>query len=444
MTAAVPKLERTTFRTSRLMDFCSEKELVAQTGHQTETWPQVVLKELIDNALDACEEAGVAPEISVTVDDTGITVIDNGPGVPETVIQDILDFSIKVSSREAYIAPDRGAQGNALKTIVAMPFVLDGKIGVVEVEAGGVHHRIEFRVDAIRQEPVINHETGASEVKNGSKIRIRWPDLACSILSDAKSRFLQIADDYTWINPHLTITIDWHGERRTTAATATDWAKWKPSDPTSAHWYRPEHLERLVAGYIAHDADRDRDRTIREFVSEFRGYSGSAKQKVVLDRLGLHRAPLSSLVANGSINTEVITNLLLTMQENSKPVKPPALGIIGKDHFETRFAGIVGFEPESFQYRKVVDTTDGVPWIVETAFGWIDCDDVSRRLVTGVNWSPGILNPFRELGSYGQSLDTILSQQRIARDEPVILVLHMACPRVEYTDRGKSAVVIKR
>ena len=27
--------------------------------------------------------------------------------------------------------------------------------------------------------------------------------------------------------------------------------------------------------------------------------------------------------------------------------------------------------------------------------------------------------------------------------EPVILVLHMACPRVEYTDRGKSSVVIQ-
>ena len=108
-----PKLERTTFRTSRLMDFCNRKELTAQTGHQPEAWPLVVLKELVDNALDACEEAGVAPEVLVKVDDTGITVADNGPGIPETVIQDILDFSIKVSSREAYIAPDRGAQGNA-------------------------------------------------------------------------------------------------------------------------------------------------------------------------------------------------------------------------------------------------------------------------------------------------------------------------------------------
>ena len=71
-----------------------------------------------------------------------------------------------------------------------------------------------------------------------------------------------------------------------------------------------------------------------------------------------------------------------------------------------------------------------------------DAED-ERRLVTGVNWSPGIINPFRQLGSYGESLDSILQQQRVGRDEPVIFVLHVACPRVEYLDRGKSAVVVR-
>ncbi len=66
MRAAAAKLERTTLRTSRLLDFCSRKELIAQTGHQPDVWPLVVLKELVDNALDACEEAEVAPEITTT------------------------------------------------------------------------------------------------------------------------------------------------------------------------------------------------------------------------------------------------------------------------------------------------------------------------------------------------------------------------------------------
>ncbi|MCC2663872.1 MAG: ATP-binding region ATPase domain protein, partial [Geminicoccaceae bacterium] len=103
--AAVSTLERTTFRTSRLLEFCSRKELVAQTGHEPDAWPLVVLKELLDNALDACEEAGIVPEIAVRVEPRAITVVDNGPGMPPETVTDILDFSSRVSSREAYVAP---------------------------------------------------------------------------------------------------------------------------------------------------------------------------------------------------------------------------------------------------------------------------------------------------------------------------------------------------
>ena len=119
-------LNRATFKTSRMLDFASQKELIAQIGHSTDAWPVVIEKELLDNGIDGAEEAGTAPVITVTVDRGGITVEDNGPGIPADVIEDILDFRVRVSSREAYVSPTRGAQGNALKTIVAMPFVLDG------------------------------------------------------------------------------------------------------------------------------------------------------------------------------------------------------------------------------------------------------------------------------------------------------------------------------
>jgi hypothetical protein len=63
--------------------------------------------------------------------------------------------------------------------------------------------------------------------------------------------------------------------------------------------------------------------------------------------------------------------------------------------------------------------------------------------VTGVNWSPGINNPFRQLGHNGESLDAILSEVRANTQQPVIAALHMACPRIAYTDRGKSAIVVE-
>jgi hypothetical protein len=79
--------------------------------------------------------------------------------------------------------------------------------------------------------------------------------------------------------------------------------------------------------------------------------------------------------------------------------------------------------------------------VQETAFGYRP-KAKHRRLVTGVNWSPGIINPFRELGRFGQGLDAVLERLWAGRDEPIVLLLHVACPRVEYTDRGKSAVVV--
>jgi hypothetical protein len=150
-------LQRETFRTSRLLDFCTERELVKQIGHPVDQWPLVVLKELTDNALDEAEESGTAPVISVQVKGNEIVIADDGSGMPPETVADILDFSVRVSSREAYCSPTRGAQGNALKTVVAMAFALDGTEGETLIESRGTAHRIGFRVDQIRQEPKIDH-----------------------------------------------------------------------------------------------------------------------------------------------------------------------------------------------------------------------------------------------------------------------------------------------
>jgi hypothetical protein len=106
-----------------------------------------------------------------------------------------------------------------------------------------------------------------------------------------------------------------------------------------------------------------------------------------------------------------------------------------------------GGDRRTFTYNRSHGETDGVPRVVEFAFG-LHRDGLaagngpSRRLITGVNWSPGINNPFRQLGRYGEGLDAILANARANASQPVIAVLHLACPRVAYTDRGKSAIVV--
>jgi DNA topoisomerase VI subunit B len=189
-----PRLERVAFRTARLLDFVGQRELVAQVGHSVNEWPLVVLKELIDNAIDACEEADAAPhlEIEVSTAERTIRIADNGPGIASETIDDILDYTVRVSSREAYVSPTRGAQGNALKTILAMAFALTGERGETVIESRGIAHHVLFAADRIRQEPRIDRTETPSLVKNGTSITVHWPESACSTLEDSKLRFLQI------------------------------------------------------------------------------------------------------------------------------------------------------------------------------------------------------------------------------------------------------------
>ena len=192
---------------------------------------------------------------------------------------------------------------------------------------------------------------------------------------------------------------------------------------------------------MARDQDHRRDRTVREFIAELRGFSGSAKQKQVLDHTGLTRAPLSSLFNGaGEPNSVAISNLLRALQQHSKPVKPLDLGLIGKDHLRACF-NAVGLEAETFKYHRAFGKEEGLPWVVETAFGWCPRQQ-RRRIVVGVNWSVALGNPFRTFGHTGEGLGSLLADQRAGRNEPVVFVLHFACPRTQYTDRGKSAIVL--
>jgi DNA topoisomerase VI subunit B len=111
------------------------------------------VKELFDNALDACEEGDIAPAIEVSADATGITILDNGPGLPEDTLQGALNFMVRTSNREAYVSPCRGAQGNALKTILPMARVVDPENGQLIIESFGKRHTLRCGCDPISQRP---------------------------------------------------------------------------------------------------------------------------------------------------------------------------------------------------------------------------------------------------------------------------------------------------
>jgi DNA topoisomerase VI subunit B len=110
-------LQRTTFEMSRAAEYFTVRELQTLTGQQQHRFVSVVLKELLDNATDAGETAGVAPVLHVgwvpdpEADQAQLTVADNGPGMPRDTVRRILNFTTRTSDKAVYRSPTRGAAG---------------------------------------------------------------------------------------------------------------------------------------------------------------------------------------------------------------------------------------------------------------------------------------------------------------------------------------------
>jgi DNA topoisomerase VI subunit B len=194
MSGAVPTftLRRETFELSRTLEFFSEKELTAQMGFTKADWPVALFKELLDNALDACESAHIPPVITVELYDDALVVADNGPGLPLATLQKSLDYTLRYSDKLGYVSSSRGQQGNALKILWAAPFAATGE-GRIEVETADYRREVRVTLDRIAQVPKLELlDTGDPKVKTGTKITLHWVGIAWATWMVGTSRLFTL------------------------------------------------------------------------------------------------------------------------------------------------------------------------------------------------------------------------------------------------------------
>jgi DNA topoisomerase VI subunit B len=455
-------LERETFTLPRLMEHFTKEELSKRIGHPKHLWPLALLKELVDNALDEVEVGcmGGVPRVTVLVERDALTVRDNGRGLPADVLLRTLDFSSRTSSKLGYVSLTRGQLGNALQTVYAAPFVVDGKQGRLEVAAHGVLHRITIGLDRIAQAPRLEIAREPSEVTVGTFLKLHWPGIAGFLGGEGDADSYRADDDdddddeedddeddddedvpavitadrllraYATFNPHVSFVL---GADKWPAADHS-WEKFQPDHPTSPHWYSNETLRTLIAARVARERDGGRALTLRDFVAEFRGLKRTGVRKEVLEAAGLAGEMLRDLVAGQDIDKDAVQDLLAAMQEKSRSVKPRALGVLGKDHLSGRLEGCYGVAPRSVRYKCKLGGGRRRPFVLEVAFGVKRRGEAGGRdVVVGLNWTPALAPPFPELGDQ-------LGKMRLDRHDPVVLLVHLAFPRPSYTDHGKARV----
>ncbi len=451
------ELQRTTFETSRAAEYFNARELQAQTGQPTERFATVALKELVDNALDAAETRGVQPDITIEADKTymaiSLAIQDNGGGIAPETVKRILNFQTRTSDKAAYRSPTRGAQGNALKTVIGMPHALGSEEPVI-IEAQNTRHVIHAWTDPAG-ELRIDYSIEPSPLDGSSKIALTLPANGQTFYP------VGWGQAYALFNPHALVKIrcfDATSKQanngnsqienfyQNTVTFPGNWRKFLPTDLTSPYWYDHDALKRLIFAHINQAHAGGEDLTLRDFVGQFKGLSGTAARKAVCDQIAWIKR-----LSDFERQEFDVAHLLDVMKRQAVPPSPSVLGLVGEDHFRSRFDE--WYTAKRFWYKKVSGVIDDIPFVFEVALA-----ETEQRgdFFSGVNFSPTFEDPLSNTRLTAGDVDGygLLGFLTVAHASPDPLyyeykqkaqtaaAAHLVCPALEFLDRGKTRLKI--
>jgi DNA topoisomerase VI subunit B len=124
------------------------------------------VREAVDNALDACEEAGILPEILVEITELSesryrIRVEDNGPGIPKAELGKIF-AKLLYGSKFHRLRQSRGQQGIGISAAVMYSQMTTGEPAHVwsklKGAPKGAAQHIRVFIDTAKNQPKLDHE----------------------------------------------------------------------------------------------------------------------------------------------------------------------------------------------------------------------------------------------------------------------------------------------
>lgn len=187
------------------------------------------VKEAVDNSLDACEEAGIVPELWVHIETTApnrfkVGVQDNGPGIVKKQIP-LIFGKLLYGSKFHRLRMSRGQQGIGISAAGMYGMLTTGKpVKIVsKISPKKPAHYFEIQIDTKRNQPeIINGKGEGEDIPAGEKGAKYIADHGIEWVSELKSgtrvtielegRFMRgrgSVDEYleqtAIANPHVTI-----------------------------------------------------------------------------------------------------------------------------------------------------------------------------------------------------------------------------------------------
>jgi hypothetical protein len=450
---------------SRAFDYVRRDGLFLVTGRQPHDWDMYIIKELIDNALDAddalwAQDFSKRPQIVVNVEygqiqdrRNLIVEVRNRALFPTDKIQKILDPHWYTSSKSIIKGIQRGALGNAMKTLLGIPYAVRQRIAddynpdivPLSIVCKKTHYDMRYKIDPIRQTVELDIESRPAIFYDGTSITVRLDNFVQEDLRSLK-QIQDLAHQYQLCNPHANFSwqVDIVGEQ---------WDKkfWS-KDSWSRKYLGPPHIQWY---------DKSFDALLNALRAERFSLVGSVDLPIS-EVCAVFTQPgddsFAAKVQNGFgkdvISDQEITNesqmLFSIITENSLPFKPENLGMLGKDSISNNLHSYFPIKGDIL-YATIATESDGevkTPFVLEACAARLNSGE--RYIWTAINFSPTYGDPFsrKSLSLPHRSSEKVLGLREFlgaygfTDSSPVLLFLHLVCPNIVKQEYSKTEIEV--
>ncbi len=408
------------------------------------------VKEAVDNSLDACEEAGILPDVDVHIqqrdeDRFRVTVRDNGPGIVKQQIPRVFG-QLLYGSKFHRLKMSRGQQGIGISAAGMYGLITTGKpISIVSKTGPRAQaHQYKLAIDTQKNRPdIIAEETVERDWTSGTEVSIEL------VANYHRSR--QSVDEYLELvaiaNPHARII--YHPP----TGTVIDYPRGTDVLPPATREIKP-HPYGIELGTLMKMLKQTESKKLGAFLqTEFSRVSSAVAQKIVAT------AGLTAQSWVSSIDPPTAEKLYKALQ--AAKLKAPPTDCLAPIGAESILRGMTKGIKAEFYTAVTRDPVvyRGNPFQIEVGIAYggelggdrhdEDVDekdlDVQARVIRFANRVP-LLYQQGACATYKAVTDTRWNKYGLSQSSgalpraPMVVLIHMASVWVPFTSEGKEAI----
>ncbi len=392
----------------------------------------MIVKEGVDNALDATEEAGILPEIYVRVREVGneryeIVIKDNGPGIVRNQIPKIFG-KLLYGSKFHRLKQNRGQQGIGISAATLYTQLTTGRpLEIVSSTGDGKVHKYKIKIDVRKNEPLIV-ESAVEEGVDWRGVQLRF--VTEGVYREYRQSIPEYIKQTAIANPHAHIIFDSPNGRM-------EFRRGVESLPKPPREIKP-HLHGVEFGVLTRMLRETKARTLMSFLTTEFTKVGRKTAKEICEKAGIEENRKPKKV------TDEEARRLIEVVKSVKLLKPPTdcLSPLGREmvkeglkkELRPEWVESITRPPEvyrgwPFQVEvglayggeitepKIMRFANRVPLLYQQG----DC--AITKAVTGIDWRRYGLN-----GGKGMP------------EEPLAVFVHLVSVWVPFTSESKEAI----